>query len=1339
MLNFDSSIYLNLNFKKQILKYIFSIIILGISASLYSQCSPPFSIRFSDRNLNSFQIRWSDSNINPLGWDIEVIEKGSSPTGIPTNSSLISEKNYTVNLLKPSTMYEIYLRTSCTENTKSGWNGPFNYTTILTNPTNCKTFLPLKDNNTDTFFIQVPNPGILGQDIFIASVEIIVGHDWPADLKISLENPRRKSTTLSNYYGTITNDFGDINDVNCNKTAIFSDQACNTIKSGKPPYIGQYIPEEPLSLLEDGASANGIWRLVFVDRAILDVGLLQFVKINFSNEKCQTPIDFTITSINSQSVSVAWQRPLLCNSAKITIGTPDQNIDDRISYFVACVNEKFIIPDLQPEVDYEIFICSVCDFSISPPGCIQNFKTKCEQISLSENFDQYPKCVEGCDFKCDINGFWFNHPDNPQDWIVWSGRTDTENTGPDADVSQEQNYIYIENTPSLCGINNLAVLQSKCLTILSNQGGCDMSFNYHMFGNEIESLILEISIDNGNTWEKLFEKSGNQGNRWFKQLVNLSSFDNELAILRFVATSSSGLTGDIALDNIEFYGSMVNPNQVIYFRDEDGDGFGDSNKSISSCSSEPPSGYVDIGGDCNDQDAFINPDAPEILCNLIDENCNGLSDDVDPNNSLVYTYTVENESCQGVKDGNIILQINGGNPPYEVLWNNNVSDVINSNIGHGVYFAKISDYNGCILMTDFIDVYSDFNIQSIIVSTTKPSCLGMANGEIIINHSSGSEPYSYIWSNGSTNQNLISVEEGTYAYTITDSNGCVYLSPEINLLSNPSLIADSKFKKHPNCFGLKNGEIEITTINGTPPYHYRWDNIPNNTAHIKDLAAGQYTSTVTDAQGCYYIYTTTLTQPSEITSKIVSTEPTRCFGEKNGSIKTDTKGGSPPYTFFWNNGQFTDDLFNLSAGFYNLSITDKNGCLSRLSNIEVKQPQLFTAQIDSIIPAKCIQGKNGAIYLSAKGGTSPYFYNWNPPGSISSHLKDIKSGNYEAVVIDQNGCKASIRSILLPYINNPIKNQISLITDNVCYKDSIGQINVLLTEGKAPFDFNWNNGKQNFSSSLQDSIKNLPPGNYNVTITDADGCIGISENIMLKNKPEISYIVEEVTQNICKTDSTAYIKIKSQGGIGSKTIFWFGQQPGHVITDLKNGLYDGFIMDSVGCTIDILPIAITSKSNLSFSTSLTNTQPDLATGTYCIDIFNGIAPFEVIWDSKVTRFDGNCAVELSTGWYSFTVTDAEMCVIQDSFFIDQISSIINSFDEKNEVILYPNPAIDIIHIESKYKIGKVEVFDLSGKLLISKQVNQEKFELDISELKNGMALLKLSSTNKFYFLKLAKI
>ncbi|MGB4959258.1 MAG: fibronectin type III domain-containing protein, partial [Saprospiraceae bacterium] len=1004
--------------------YITFLLAFFLWAQLTAQtCRVPFALSFSDRTTTAIKVRWSDININPMGWEFELVEKGRPRKEIPT-TPLIVETEYVFTNLKPSTAYELYIRTACSMTSSSSWNVAIPFTTVLAIPTECGVNIPLKDNGTETLLLDIPEKGILGKDVFLLAVDLIAEHDWPADLKIILETPQGQQLVLSNHNGTVTDDFGDINDTTCNKVTTFSPDACQELRNSKPPYIGIFKPDGDIEALALDTLSKGYWKLIFFDRALKDAGILHYFNVRFSQKKCLIPQNFLITSSNLTSISVSWKGTDICNTVKISV-KKDGQLQDPV--FVECTDNKYTFHQLSPNTNYEFSILSICEFSSqSNESCFIKGSTTCESVSFAESFDTYSICNAGCAVECAMQSpNWFNvKDDGPQDWILWRGKTDTDNTGPAGDVKGDLQYVYIENNPELCGNANTVILQSSCLDVKSNPSECDMSFYYHMYGVDIMSLKLLISLDDGNIWEEIFMVNGDQGDQWNRATLSLKKFDKNRAIFRFVGASSHGILGDIALDQITFYKSTVSSGLSSYYPDEDGDGYGSEAGKIQICASTPPMGYSAKAGDCDDLKATIHPDATEIPCNAIDENCNGNTDDSPDFNPIKIIPVLTNPSCNGSADGRINITLSGGTLPYSIKWNNGKMGPSIDSLSAGVYFAEVRDNGGCILKSEFFQINAVTSLTVIPTEIIAATCQGKSDGRINIAHNKDNPPYKYKWSNGTTNEILLSIPEGKYGVTVTDKSGCFAVLEEISVASKSAIVTNIKGIKQPLCAGQNTGSIELITVNGQTPYTYSW-NTGRTTAKIDSLSPAKYLCTITDQNGCVNTFETDIIRPDSIKIDVLSAENVRCFGESNGSIKTKISGGKAPYTFLWNNFDFSDDVFNLKAGNYQLTVTDANGCRLNSPMINIKEPLVFELVTDSLMAASCIFGQNGSIKLSTKGGNDGNNFAWKHTDLSTPKLDNLGVGTYSVTAYDKLGCKSTIANISIPYINIPVDISIS--------------------------------------------------------------------------------------------------------------------------------------------------------------------------------------------------------------------------------------------------------------------------------------------------------------------------
>lgn len=313
----------------------------------------------------------------------------------------------------------------------------------------------------------------------------------------------------------------------------------------------------------------------------------------------------------------------------------------------------------------------------------------------------------------------------------------------------------------------------------------------------------------------------------------------------------------------------------------------------------------------------------------------------------------------------------------------------------------------------------------------------------------------------------------TYSYT-DPSTGCsasdnaplfVYEQPVISLS-----VTDA------NC-NQNNGGATATVTGGTLPYNYYWSNgivSPVNNA----LYSGQYQIAVTDGSGCQNFAIATISDLNGPVLTVNSVTNTLCHGDNNGGIDISVAGGTSPYQYQWSDGSITEDLNGVSAGTYEITVTDNGGCKA-VQSIMVGGPA-------EILPGATISKpscgmSNGSILLNLQGGTAPYTYQWNTTATTSS-LTAVPLGIYEVNITDANGC-ISYYDISLSENGGPEVDVLSVIPSSCNQSNGGVTVNVV---GNAPFNFDWHDGAATVST-LQ-NLSSAGIGTYTLTVTDNSGC-----------------------------------------------------------------------------------------------------------------------------------------------------------------------------------------------------------------------------------------------------------
>ena len=355
-------------------------------------------------------------------------------------------------------------------------------------------------------------------------------------------------------------------------------------------------------------------------------------------------------------------------------------------------------------------------------------------------------------------------------------------------------------------------------------------------------------------------------------------------------------------------------------------------------------------------------------------------------------------SCGGRADGNIRLMVGNALTPL-VTWENGQTGFVARDLEAGYHGFIISTSSGCEISGE-IELHEKIPL-TVEVDKINNSCSGICSGTIDLTISGGLGPYYVEWESGIKSASRGSLCNGTYTYSVQDRLGCV-VTGSINISSPEPLAVQVVSQENVKCLGESNGNISIEVIGGTSPYTYQWSNGQAGET-IADLPKGTYSVTVTDVNGCATERSFTITEPDALFTFGDELIHPSCFGYDDGQIITFPMGGTAPYTYEWNNKAISPSNEQLSAGNYVIRITDANGC-EFTKNYELSSPSaLDLANIEMTDPI-CYDEATGTISLIAVGGTPSYNYRWSS-GQETGALDELKAGEYEVIVTDEQGCE----------------------------------------------------------------------------------------------------------------------------------------------------------------------------------------------------------------------------------------------------------------------------------------------------------------------------------------------
>ncbi len=346
-----------------------------------------------------------------------------------------------------------------------------------------------------------------------------------------------------------------------------------------------------------------------------------------------------------------------------------------------------------------------------------------------------------------------------------------------------------------------------------------------------------------------------------------------------------------------------------------------------------------------------------------------------------------------------------------ILKNSSINiDSLNPNYAGKIGAGRV-DANAAVLMaSNFITTPIQTNAE--ITGT----CTGNS-GSISISPAGGQGPYTVQWSNNFIGLNQDSLSIGLYAINITDARGCM-IDTTIQVSTNaPTLI--TSIQTNVSCYGLANGAIDVTVVQGVPSYIYTWDN-GATTEDLSNLNPGTYQLTLRDGNGCSTEFTYTI---SEASALILSATATSADNSNNGTIDLSVIGGTPAYTYQWNNNETSEDLTNLAPGLYTVTVTDANGCqattagevifenTNSVSEVENNEWMIFPNPTNNDATIKWNNNKVDEIFITDSNGKM--ISKKSVLGLNEFQVENLESGIYFVNLYIQNEKIASKKLIVL--------------------------------------------------------------------------------------------------------------------------------------------------------------------------------------------------------------------------------------------------------------------------------------------------------------------------------------
>ncbi len=477
--------------------------------------------------------------------------------------------------------------------------------------------------------------------------------------------------------------------------------------------------------------------------------------------------------------------------------------------------------------------------------------------------------------------------------------------------------------------------------------------------------------------------------------------------------------------------------------------------------------------------------------------------------------------------------------------------------------------------------------------------------------------------------------------------------------------------------GNMDGEAQVAPSGGAGNYTYAWSNGQTSSLASGLVGGDNYCIEVSDANGCmadtcfempYYVHFVPTAQGDLLS----------CFGDENGELNLTAVGGFPPYEFTWSNatgtasgsGTVTMDnevikINGLAAGVYNFQMHDI--LFDTAFSVEILQPDQLQIMNATTVNASCFNSCDGEISIAAAGGTLPYQFLWSNTAT-TDNLQSLCADAYQLTLTDANNCSA-----VFDYeIDQPAEFVATAlqVQEVSCFEGSDGQVSV--TTNGNPTDYLWNTG-----SDLQ-SIANLTGGNYQVTVTNTDGCTATSGVEILTPTAPVGVTIEMDKAILCNGDVNGSLSAVVSGPGSNFDYSWSNGQANKIANNLAAGGYSVTVSNEKGCEASAsFNLDQPSVIQVDVSTNQLTCLTPLDAGTITVEqISGGVAPYTYSTNG-FTFVDSPVLEGYAAGQQVFYVKDEGGCVKEFSATIDGPGELLVELDDDMVIDLGETVNLDV--------------------------------------------------------------
>ncbi len=644
---------------------------------------------------------------------------------------------------------------------------------------------------------------------------------------------------------------------------------------------------------------------------------------------------------------------------------------------------------------------------------------------------------------------------------------------------------------------------------------------------------------------------------------------------------------------------------------------------------------------------------------------------------------------------------------YSITWDNGATEDTIFNLPQGDYMGIINTENGC---SDTVRATIEGVVLSLTTSVDDALCGGntgdtnvpITGNAFVTATGSSTNQYTYQWNDplNQTTDTAFALTPGEYIVTVTDiATQCTKMDTILINSPSPLVVAVSDVQGE-TCKGTSDGSVIFDIAGGLPNYDIDWgDEFVRTEPGRNDLSSGDYTVTISDANGCSQAVDFSITAPDSIelsfTSTIINCD------NPTGSATVTATGGTGNFSYQWNdlNQQTTPTATGLNEFTFYVVVTDDISGCAITDSVTIEKELPFSIESSST-PSFCANDATGTASVEVTGGSGNFRYLWDDENAQETPTAtNLLAGDYMILVIDiDQGCEESLQVSVLEESN---AIQVSFETQSIsCGGETDGSAEAIVLGGAPGYLYNWSTG------STTRAINDLPVGDYFITITDQNGCVSFDTvNIV---EPDTLTGTVMGTDISCEGERDGFIGIELSGGSGNYeyTIDGNRYSTANQFPDLKAGTYVINARDDRGCSIDLGEVQLIEPGAIGVSLEAeyiisagtpTTLQPEVA---------NGQGTIAYAWTSDKDSTSLSCMdceqpdiLPASGQTYFLTITDEQGCSAETSHQV---------LVRQNRAVFVPtgfSPNADghndllTVHGQADTRVMSFKVFDRWGELV----------------------------------------